>query len=193
MTKQFFTIISTLIVLTLFSVPVESQAKGRINKKVVVHKTSKGKHIASSRRQVRGYAGIIHPIQLPSSNENRQLLCLADNIYFEGRGEPISGQIEIGYVTVERTRREGYPDSICGVVKQEGQFSWYSKRKNYKIVDEEAWHKALLIARGVRIGILPNRYKGATHFHVKGIRPNWSRSLRLAGVIDNHKFYRPKE
>jgi spore germination cell wall hydrolase CwlJ-like protein len=136
-----------------------------------------------------GYSKIVHPIQLSPTHENRQLLCLADNIYFESRSEPVLGQIEIGYVTIERTKQDGYPSTVCEVVKQEGQFSWYNKRRYYVIKDKTAWVRAFVIAKGVQIGFLPNKYKGATHFHATWVRPGWK--MRYAGITGRHKFYYP--
>ena len=170
------TSISALIGVTVLLTPISSFAK-RMTHHHKTHRTD-------------GYSAINRPVELSPTFSNQQLLCLADTIYFEGRSEPISGQIEIGYATVERTKQEGFPDTICGVVKQKGQFSWYSKHRMYRIKDEDAWKRALLIARGVRIGVLPNKYKGATHFHAKSVHPGWK--MRYAGMAGHHKFYYPK-
>ena len=175
--KKFILSTSAFLVLILLVSPLYAKSKKGHKKH------SKKAHIAV------GYESIVHPVKLSNTNENRQLLCLADNIYFEGRGESVKGQTEIGYVTIARAKSGLYPDSICRVVKQEGQFSWYKKNKRYKIKDPESWKEALAIARGVRIGVLPNRYKGAMYFHAKRVRPKWARHMKLVGAAGNHKFY----
>lgn len=50
--------------------------------------------------------------------------CLAANLYFEARGEPLKGQLAVAKVTLNRVKSKQYPDSICAVVFQKHQFSW---------------------------------------------------------------------
>ena len=44
--------------------------------------------------------------------------CLARNIFYEAGSEPIEGKVAVGMVTINRTQDERYPQSICGVVRQ---------------------------------------------------------------------------
>ena len=74
----------------------------------------------------------------------KQLNCLAQNIYHESRGEPDSGQLAVAFVTLNRTEDDRFPNSICNVVYQRGQFSW--TKRNPKIKETKAWHDAKLIA-----------------------------------------------
>lgn len=173
-----------------------SHAYKKSAQKYVITKRGKSpatkKEYASSqvnKKRTKLQAGVIHPIQLRKTKENAQLLCLADNIYFEGRSESTSAQIAIGYVTVNRTRHPDYPDTICEVVKQEGQFSWYKKNKRYVVEEEEAWRKALILAQAVKVRAIPSKYEKAMFFHAKYVRPSWARKKVLAGVEDGHKFY----
>src|ERR1700676_3174349 len=46
------------------------------------------------------------------------LECLAENIYFEARGEPLEGQYAVAEVTLNRTRAQNFPHTICSVVHQ---------------------------------------------------------------------------
>ena len=56
---------------------------------------------------------------------NAELLCLAKNIYYEARGEPMHGKIAVAQVTLNRvTHRTEFQSSICGVVYAKHQFSW---------------------------------------------------------------------
>jgi len=56
------------------------------------------------------------------------LMCLALNIYFEARSEPIQGQIAIAEVTLNRVASPNFPNDVCSVVLQDTsagcQFSW---------------------------------------------------------------------
>ena len=47
------------------------------------------------------------------------LLCLALNMYFEARSEPIAGQIAVAEVTLNRVASPHYPNTVCEVVLQD--------------------------------------------------------------------------
>ena len=49
-------------------------------------------------------------------SEKGGLECLARAIYFEARGEPVSGKIAVGRVILNRVESKACPDSICEVV-----------------------------------------------------------------------------
>lgn len=59
-------------------------------------------------------------------------MCLATNIYFEARGEPEAGQFMVGFVTMNRVYDKRFPNTVCGVVYQPGQFIWDHSRKPVK-------------------------------------------------------------
>ena len=61
-------------------------------------------------------------------SETDKLTCMVCNIYFEARGERHLGKVAVGRTTLTRITRAEYPDSICGVVWQRGQFSWTAGR-----------------------------------------------------------------
>src|SRR5260221_6400587 len=46
------------------------------------------------------------------------LQCLAENIYFEARGEPLDGQYAVAEVTLNRTGAQNFPHKICEVVHE---------------------------------------------------------------------------
>ena len=64
---------------------------------------------------------------------NKQLDCLARNIYYEAGGEPFEGKVAVAQVTVNRAASGQFPNDICRVVYQKNivydkvlcQFSWY--------------------------------------------------------------------
>jgi Cell Wall Hydrolase len=58
----------------------------------------------------------------------RNLACLARNVYFEARGEPLAGQYAVAEVTLNRRASRLFPRTICEVVYQK---SWDSIRKRY--------------------------------------------------------------
>ena len=63
-----------------------------------------------------------------SVNET-ELKCMAENIYFEGRAEPMMGKIAIGHVVMNRIEDERFPGTICDVVHQGPvRESWKTKK-----------------------------------------------------------------
>lgn len=55
---------------------------------------------------------------------NSELACLEKNIYNEARGEIDEGKLAVAFVTLARAQSKKFPNSICGVVYQNKQFSW---------------------------------------------------------------------
>ncbi len=57
-----------------------------------------------------------------SSYTSSDLYLLAKCIYAEGRGESYTGQVAIGAVIMNRVRSSKFPNTIAGVVYQQGAF-----------------------------------------------------------------------
>lgn len=124
----------------------------------------------------------------------RQIECLAKNIYFEARGESRAGQMAVGQVTINRAKHDAYPPSICAVVKQRHQFSWYWDGVADTIRQKDVY--ADIHALAVRLydkywttRDMPDIVNGATHFHTRGVNPRW-KNMKLVARIDNHLFFR---
>ena len=47
-----------------------------------------------------------------------EAFCLAKNVYFEARNQPLAGQLAVISVTVNRVNDSRFPNTICGVVYQ---------------------------------------------------------------------------
>jgi len=68
--------------------------------------------------QTKSFVGTtVNVIRAPFFSE-KDIECLARNIYFEAAGEPLEGKVAVGVVTLNRTRDPRYPQSICAVVNQ---------------------------------------------------------------------------
>jgi large subunit ribosomal protein L33 len=60
-----------------------------------------------------------------SSRLSSEIECLSRAVYYEARGEPVEGQLAVAQVIVNRTESDGrFPGTICGVIRQRGQFSF---------------------------------------------------------------------
>lgn len=129
---------------------------------------------------------------------DQQLVCLARNIYFESRGQPLAGQVGVAMVTLNRLD-QNYANTICGVVRQRlvpnvCQFSWVCTHPNAR-AGGNAWREAV----GVALAVLHSRLEiedpthGATHFHATYVRPSWGRQYAELQRIGDHIFYKPRD
>jgi N-acetylmuramoyl-L-alanine amidase len=117
--------------------------------------------------------------------------CLAQNIYFEARGESIDGQAAVAWVTLNRLMDSQFPDTVCDVVWQRSQFSWTHDGKSDTPRDADSWQRAQRIALDVVNQYAPENdiTSGSTYFHERSISPSWSKRFERVGQIDNHIFY----
>lgn len=136
-------------------------------------------------------ASVIPVAAQAEDGDAKQIVCLAQNIYHEGRGEPERGQFAIAAVTVNRVKSRLYPDTICEVVWQHKQFSWTDHAADDReIHNHKAWRQALNIAEQVFHGGYPGtQFASATHFHADYVSPEWSDRTRLIALVGRHLFY----
>jgi len=122
--------------------------------------------------------------------QQRDLVCLAMNIYHEGRGESARGQAAIAAVTMNRLRSARYPNSVCEVVWQRKQFSWTRAAARHHVIDDaQAWRRALTIAELFLGGAQLALVSEATHYHTVDVRPFWSKNIPALALIGKHVFY----
>lgn len=128
---------------------------------------------------------------------DQDLHCLALNIYHEARSEPLSGQLAVAQVTLNRVASESFPHSVCEVVKQGGQkrnrcqFSWWCDGKSDQPTEMKAWQKSLDLGRRVLAEQVSDPTDGALFYHATYVSPKWSRSFQRTAQIGRHLFYRP--
>jgi len=122
----------------------------------------------------------------------KQIDCLAQNIYHEAGFEPNDGKVAVALVTLNRTQDPRFPKDICGVVKQRTtsvcQFSWFCKEVSIRNKD------VYLDARDVAVYVYANYEnlkditKGALYYHADYVNPRWK--LEKTTVIGRHIFYK---
>jgi hypothetical protein len=124
--------------------------------------------------------------------------CLANAIYFEARSEPVSGQIAVAQVVMNRAFSGFYPNDVCGVVYQNAsrhlacQFTFACDGKSKIINERGAWARANRIAKQTLDGRLYVAAVGtSTHYHAVYVRPNWVREMHKNARYGIHNFYRP--
>jgi spore germination cell wall hydrolase CwlJ-like protein len=127
------------------------------------------------------------------------LQCLAENIYFEARGEPLAGQYAVAEVTLNRTRAQNFPHTLCKVVHETrwdssrhrhvADFSWVELGAQSP-EDGPAWRQAMAVASAAYDDLHEPVVPGALFYHATNVRPGWARGRRPIATIGNHIFYR---
>lgn len=156
--------------------------------------------------------------ELYTEQNHPELYCLAQNVYFEAKSEPLAGQYAVADVVLNRVKDTRYPNTICEVVKEgpikeswktrqhadlpddqrvyfprrnKCQFSWYCDGKPDTIRDGDAWRQAQIVAYRITYNEKHRGLtEGATHYHADYVHPKWASTLQLVGRIATHIFYR---
>lgn len=122
---------------------------------------------------------------------SEELECLAGAIYFEARGEPLTGQLAVAEVVINRSQSGRFPATYCGVVRQPGQFSFVRKGAIPQARRQsQAWTNAVALARIAHAGQWQTHADDALYFHARSVRPSWSHRKQALATIDSHIFYR---
>jgi spore germination cell wall hydrolase CwlJ-like protein len=136
----------------------------------------------------------------------KEIQCLAKNIYFEARNEPIEGQVAVAFVTLNRVMSPNFPSTICQVVEQRNarvcQFSWlceekpsYIYRNNLLTINDDKVYNKI---RDLSVYVYANYENikdptyGSLFYHADYVSPNWNK-LQKVVTIGRHIFYIPKE
>ena len=128
-----------------------------------------------------------------------ELRCLAENIYFEARGEPLDGKYAVAEVTLNRVRSPFFPKTICGVVHDTrwdplrrrfiAHFSW-TQMESRSEPWGPAWQEAIAVATLVVDDAYMPLVPDALYYHASGVQPYWASTKRSVAKIGNHVFYR---
>ena len=119
---------------------------------------------------------------------NSELECLAGAVYFESKGEPLSGQLAVAEVIINRTTSGRFPTTICSVVKQPGQFSFVRGGRIPAVGANAQYRTATAIAKVALADAWDSPASDALYFHARRVSPNWGKA-RVA-TIGNHVFFR---
>ena len=144
--------------------------------------------------------GLSHRDVASIHTREKQLDCLAINIYREAGYEPFEGKVAVAQVTLNRVAAGKFGNDVCGVVYQKNvfmekvvcQFSWAcdSVHRN-RPINKEAYNESYEVAKkvlleGFRLSIL----KDALYYHATYVNPRWP--LDKIGQIGQHIFYKQK-
>lgn len=130
-------------------------------------------------------------------SQQKQVECLAQNIYHEARSEPEQGKQAVALVTLNRTQDGRFPSDVCGVVKQKTrsicQFSWFCTKVKLDRTSEaykDAMQTALFVYANYER--LHDFTRGALFYHADYVNPRW-KGLEQTTKIGRHIFYNYRE
>lgn len=144
------------------------------------------------------YKGLDTEFSGPTAKEvEKNLQCLALNIYREAGQETFQGKVAVAQVTINRTQDRRFPDDICGVVYQKNvimekvvcQFSWYCDQvMRVRPIHNAAYKESMEVAKKVYLEEFRlDSVKDALYYHANYVNPNWK--YEKVAVIGNHIFY----
>ena len=136
-----------------------------------------------------------------------EVMCMAQNIFYEAAKESTAGKIAVAQVTLNRVKSSKFPDTVCNVVKQgkhyknghpirnKCHFSWYCNSVSDTPQEGISWTYSKTLAKKIL-----KRYKknemiditdGATHYYANYIeKPYWAIGMEKVTEIDKHLFYK---
>lgn len=133
---------------------------------------------------------------------NKELRCLAANIFFEARGENAEAQQAVAQVTINRVNSKHYPNDICAVVFQSKQFSWTFQQSSeniqklleadlsgYNSLDTLGYQKAYKIASRAVLKPFRGIPSDALWYHADYVSPKWAKVKQAVGYYGTHIFY----
>jgi len=133
------------------------------------------------------------------AQRDREIECLAKNIYYEAATEPFEGKVAVAQVTINRTKSPHFPKDICSVVYETNfvynrlicQFSWYCESKTkVRPIHIESYREAEAVAKrvlleGYKLNIIT---EDVLYYHADYVNPRWKKQ-RVA-KIGKHIFYK---
>ena len=127
----------------------------------------------------------------------RQLGCLAKNIYHEAGNEPFEGKAAVAQIVLNRTDSGKFPADVCSVIYQKNvvyekvicQFSWFcSQVVAFRPIDKDSYNESMEVAKKVLLeGFRLPGLKTALYYHGDYIDPKWGK--KPIAHIGHHIFY----
>lgn len=132
------------------------------------------------------------PQRLSCKNPQSDIACMTCNCFNEAAGQSYAGQVAVGKVVKSRmyihkmdrqagARNARYEASVCGVIKQKYQFSWYNKLRTRAPVPFS--HPCFKAAQESL------EFEGffADHYHANYVKPKWARRMKVVGRDEPNK------
>jgi spore germination cell wall hydrolase CwlJ-like protein len=131
---------------------------------------------------------------------NREVECLAQNIYYESAKESFEGKLAVAQVTINRVKSGKFANTVCGVVQQKDkingvtvcQFSWFCNVAYTKLIrNNYQWEESVIVAKKALTEPVAHdilNKQNAMYYHANYVNPGWK--LTKVTQIGNHIFYK---
>lgn len=141
------------------------------------------------------------PYQFASlKDRERQLKCMAQNVYWEAASEPAEGKLAVAQVVLNRVESGKFPNDPCKVIHQKNviyekvvcQFSWLCESTHTtRPVHQALWNESYDAAKMVLLeGFRLPGLRDALYYHADYVNPQWNK-VKVA-KIGRHIFYKDK-
>jgi spore germination cell wall hydrolase CwlJ-like protein len=194
--KKFFKVLSIFTVLIYSLYGINSYAEDAIERDVREYSLGVGEVIQEIKEDAQENRQKIARQKIQTQNiyltNNRELKCLADNIYYEAGNQSTQGKLAVADVTLNRVKSPKFPKTVCSVVYQRTkrvcQFSWVCERnKNVRSAQQYTQSKKVaekVLLSGANSGILG---RNVLFYHADYVNPRWN--LKRVAKIGDHIFY----
>ena len=129
---------------------------------------------------------------------DKQLTCMAQNVYYEAGSEPPEGKLAVAQVVMNRVESGRFGKDPCQVIYQKNvfydkvvcQFSWYcdnpgqKRPKNTQAYNESMEASKMVLMEGFRLPGLQD----ALYYHADYVNPQWNK--KKVAKIGRHIFYK---
>ena len=129
--------------------------------------------------------------------KTKDIVCLSQAVFQEASNQSMQGKIAVANVINNRTKSDDYPDTICAVIKQHGQFSFWSHIKKIKENDpatkkqmEDSVKASMLV---INKEVPDNTFNATAFVNLKiATSKAWLRNMKLTTKIQDHTFFKQK-
>ena len=119
---------------------------------------------------------------------DEDLICLAKTVRHEAGNQSRQGQLAVAQVVMNRVNSPRFPNSICDVIMQRGQFFNVHAYNPSRTTPQ--WQSAMEVAIDARNGVSAPVVGDAVFFHARYVSPAFFRSRPRVAQIEDHIFYR---
>lgn len=136
--------------------------------------------------------------EITAEVRERQLACLAKNIYHEAGSEPFEGKVAVAQVTINRVNSGQFPGDVCKTIYQKNvfyervvcQFSWACDRvTTMRPVNKANYDESMVAAKKVLLeGFRLPSLEKALYYHADYVNPGWQKEK--VAKIGRHIFYK---
>ena len=127
-----------------------------------------------------------------------EIMCLTFALYYEAGNQNLIGKVAVAQNIMYRVKDKYYPNTVCGVVTEYKQYSFYydgkpEKQPSGNKLEEKSWQEAknvanAFLAEGADGSHFVDIIDGALHYHADYVLPTWAKGSYVR--IGNHLFYK---